>query len=379
MRGGRDGSSADVGASEGRRAKRARVDAGDPALALLDEALEAAPTSRMFLEGARFLRLRIRRLLDGDDEEASCYLIEGGEGPEGAARRHALRLEELYRKADESGATSTDLTLDHADFLLNTGRPGEAEAALGRAAPAKSDARLWLRWAEVSQKIETAGLTPTLTPARVLRRALKETPMHRRRDHLAVLTRLMRRLMAAPPSAKAKEELKPLFKKLFLLSRGSDRSASDYKENGNDGGDDEDGGDPLNVASTFLAYLKFAILIHTDDTVRAIYDDVLHRSDYGKSRAGKTEDEVWAMKSLFDACLGFEGIRRDSSETSPGGVETKDKEGRKKEGRERKARRRRLREAATRFFEGGGDGGDRWRNVAEGYRRDLHDESHGIS
>ena len=40
----------------------------DPALVLPGEALEAVPTPRMYLEAARFLRMRIRSLVDSCDD-----------------------------------------------------------------------------------------------------------------------------------------------------------------------------------------------------------------------------------------------------------------------------------------------------------------------
>ena len=76
----------------------------DPALVLPGEALEAVPTPRMYLEAARFLRVRIRSLVDsGDDagadrpgggEEDVSYLVNEGEDATGsgeASRRPSSR------------------------------------------------------------------------------------------------------------------------------------------------------------------------------------------------------------------------------------------------------------------------------------------------
>ncbi len=42
------------------------------------------------------------------------------------------------------------------------------------------------------------------------------------------------------------------------------------------------------------------------NAVRSIYTCVLYRSNYGKSCAGKTYEELVAMKSFFDVCFQYE-------------------------------------------------------------------------
>ena len=64
------------------------------------------------------------------------------------------------------------------------------------------------------------------------------------------------------------------------------------------------------MASTILAYMNYTMGTNSEgytaedyNAVRSIYTCVLYRSNYGKSCAGKTYEELVAMKSFFDVCL----------------------------------------------------------------------------
>jgi len=400
--GGEDDGSADGSGDDGREggrpAKKARVEFGsqtrsDPTLALLQNALEAVPTPKMYLEGSRFLRMRIQRLVDNDDlqgndeEEAEddvSHLIGEDEDANGAAKRHAQLLETLYETAAEKGISSSTLLLDNVDFLFSTGQPRKAEELLSDAVSSaetkpSDDARLWLRWAEVSQLISeeaaTSGTTKSSSsPTSILRRALKRTPIHERHSHTLILTELMQHLMMEQPSSsKTKAELKSLFQKLLLLSQGSNYSIAYAKKNkvaGDDNDEEEETeDDKVNLASTFVAYLKHTMLYNTgtgeeatadnDNAVRSIYTSILYHSNYGKSCAGKTEEETRDMKSFFDACIQFETVKM----------------GRRKDKKKKKGRKMelcKLYETAIGFYANGG-GGSYWRKVVDGYQRDLDD------
>jgi len=394
-----DGSGDDGSEGVDRPAKKARVEFGsqtksDPALALLQNALDAVPTPKMYLEGSRFLRMRIQRLVDNDDDQGNddeeaeddvSHLIGKDEDANGAARRHARLLETLYDTAREKGIFSSALLLDNVDFLLSTGQPQKAEELLSNTistteAKMSDDARLWLRWAEVSRQITeeaaTSGTTkPSTSPTSILRRALKQTPIHERHSHTLILTELMQHLMMEQPSSsKTKAELKSLFQKLLLLSQGSNYSVAYAKKSKvlGDDNDEEDEieDDKVNLASTFVAYLKFTMLDNTgttgeeatadnDNAVRSIYTSILYHSNYGKSCAGKTEEETRDMKSFFDACIQFELAQM----------------GRRKEKKKKKGRKMelcKLYETAIGFYANDG-GGSYWRKVVDGYQRDLDD------
>jgi len=399
--GSNDGDESDGRAKDDRPPKKARVETesktSDPALILLQEALQAVSTPNMYLEGARFLRLRIQRLLDNDEssdedeaEEDVSHLIGKDEDANGAAQRHAHLLEELYENAKKKNISSTNLTLDHVDYLLSAGQSEKAEELLSNAVSASTtdtnDARLWLRWAEISQQMEEAAssgmASPSSSPTRILRRALKLTPIHDRQAHTLILTELMQYLMVQPSLPKTSEELNSLFQKLILLSQGSICSINVKKSKFVDGdeGDDEEGiGDgKVNLATTFVAYLEYAMLNGTDeatdiDAVRSIYTSILYHSNYGKSCSGKTEEEVLAMKTFFDVCLQFELANRNSStvggDTSSSSL-IKNKKDRKEKKKAWKMRLCKLYETAIGFYE---SGGSFWRNVVDEYQRDLHD------
>ena len=184
------------------------------------------------------------------------------------------------------------MTLDQVDFLLSTDQITKAEKLLRDAATTSSasttddnNARLWLRWAEISSQMEA----PSSSSTSILHRALKSTPIHNRHAHTLILTELMQHLMMKPTkTAKVDDELKSLFQKLILLSQGSDYSFPVKK--GEDDDDEAEEEDTVNVASTFLAYLKYTMAKDFAeqsnkqvDTIRSIYTNVLYHSNYGKS------------------------------------------------------------------------------------------------
>jgi len=130
----------------------------------------------------------------------------------------------------------------------------------------------------------------------------------------------MRRLMSQEASSpEIHDELKALFQKLISLSQGYECSISYVKKmKRDDSTDDVDGeeigeGTTANVASTILACMNYTMGTNSEgytaedyNAVRSIYTCVLYRSNYGKSCAGKTYEELVAMKSFFDVCFQYE-------------------------------------------------------------------------
>jgi len=393
--------SSDEEKSEGRPAKKARIESEsgiseDPALELLHEALEAVPTPKMYLECSRFLQLRIQRLLDEgqssdeDKDEGLSHLIGTDEDAKVAAKRHSGLLEELYQNAKEKNISSTNLTLDQVEYLCNEGQYQKAEELLSNAADSSAaggnnDARLWLRWAELSQQMmedaEASSISdmapPSSSPIRILRRALKCTPIHERQSYTLILTDLMRHLMAQSSSSlKTKNELHALFQKLILISQGSRYSIPNVNKRrllaNNDGDEDSDegvGDDKVNLAVTFVAYLKYTMLHDDKDAIQSIYTSVLYHSNYGKSCTGKTEEELISMKDFFDTCLQFELANRTNH--SSAATVSSSGDSRKKKKEKKKARKMRLcqmYEVAIGFFE---SGGGFWRKVVDEYQKGL--------
>mmetsp|Transcript_20083 Transcript_20083/g.43581 ORF Transcript_20083/g.43581 Transcript_20083/m.43581 type:complete len:765 (+) Transcript_20083:204-2498(+) len=390
------GSEDDTAEAEGRLTKKARVESesktmNDPALILLQEALEAVPTPKMYLECARFLRLRTQRLLDAsegndDEDEDVSHLIGKEEDAKGAAQRHAHLLEALYENANKVNASSTNLTLDHVDFLLSSGQHQNAEQLLSSAVATEdvNDARLWLRWADISQRMEAAAsdtkVPASSSPTRILRRALQCTPLHDRQAHTLILAELMHHLMMqSSPSLKASEELKSLFQKMILLSQGSNYSMASVKKSDEDEEDEEE--KVVNLASTFNDYLKYTILnsatedaaTEGNDAPRSIYTSVIYHSNYGKACSGKTEEELVTMKSFFDLCVEFEIMASNNKTSLIGAGSTKTKKDRKEKKKASKMRLCKLYQAAIGFYESGGGDSVWMRNVVDGYQRNLED------
>lgn len=132
--------------------------------------------------------------------------------------------------------------------------------------------------------------------------------------------------------------------------------------------------------------LKYTILNNTgnnddggdDGVVRSIYMNVLYHSNYGKSSLGKTGEELIAMKSFFDLCLQFEMTNRDTTKTNT--YSSNSNMAKRKKVKDRKEKKKawkmaicKLYETAIGFYESGGGGADDsfWRNVVDGYQRDL--------
>jgi len=403
--------------TDDRPSKKARVEEKkdpDPALSLLHEALEAVPTAKMYLECTRFLRIRIRLLReyspdgnnnthqddDDDDEDGqndTSFLLYEDEDAESAARRHALLLERLYANAKDKSLSSPSLTLDQVDYLLDNGKPTEAEFLLSQTLSdsntTKNHVHLWLKWAELSERMISAGMSPSLPPVVILRRAFKHTPIHEREAHLLFLTNLMKSLMLRSSSsereaAEKENELKGLFQQLLLLSRGSMYAIDDPTKTKSKEGDSIDegneSGEKVNLAEVFLSYLQYNIIQSEksnknndmDDSIRSIYSGVLFHSSYGKSCKGKDESEVTAMKSFFDACLRYELVSSSTSKIAKKrvGADKKKKRATRQANNDRICK---LYEAAISFFRGGGGGGF-WRVAVDGYQRGLQNFKCGM-
>ena len=384
--------------SNRRPMKKARVNNemnesnSDTALDLLQQAMDAVQSPTLYLEGARFLRMRIQRLLEYIKEESNkeesidddvSYLITEGEDANGAVQRHISLLDELNESARKKNVSSTTLTLDYVDFLLSIEQYSKAEQLLSTTIASMSDvdASLWLRWAEISRQLERA-LQSTTPPISILRRALKRTPLHDRHAHILILTELMQQLMMQPSSQKTNEELQSLFQKLILLSQGLSYSlASSSKEEELEDGRSKESERMVNVASTVLVFFNYTILNNPDDenSIRSIYTSLLYHSNYGKSCHGKTQGELLDMKSFFDACIGYEkGKRQYCSNTSGAGAgavssNTK-KKGWKEEKKARKIILNKLYTAAIGFFSSGVG----WRDVVNRFQRDLDDLKCGL-
>jgi len=341
---------------DGRPTKKARKEK-DPALALIDEALAAVPTPSMYLECARFLRMRIQHLLDGTCDDEIKYLLQASEDSVQAAQRHAEMLDGIYSLANENKVSSTSLTLDNADFLLSIGLPEKAEKLLGAACRVDiADASLQLRWSQVSQRMEAAGMKPSLSSTSILRQALRNIPMHDRSSYLMVLTELMNQVMiTGPPSKALDEELKALFQKMLLVAQGSEFSVR--LEGKNEASEHAE----QNLASTFLSYFRYTVL-NNNLAARSIYISVLYHSNYGKKCSGMSTGEIQSMKLFFDACIQYEMTN---------------KPGTSKEKKSHKQQLLKLYDSAVSFFSSA-QSDSRWRKVVDGYRKQLQREKHSL-
>lgn len=345
-------------ADEVRPTKKARKE-NDPALELIDEALAAVQTPAMYLECARFLRMRIQQLLEETDQDEIKHLLQANENPVQSAQRHAELLERIYSSAKESNVSSNSLTLDNADFFLSVGLPERGEELLGTACRSNlTDARLQLRWSQVSQRMEAAGMKPSSSSVSILRRALRSIPMHDRAAYLMTLTELMNQIMImGPPSNAVDEELKGLFQKVLLVAQGSEFSIQ--RENKNE---DSSEYEDQNLAAAFLSYFRYTVLNNTS-AARSIYTTVLYHSSYCKQCTEMSAVEIESMKSFFDACIQFETSNKPS--------------GSKEKKNAHKRQLCKLYESAVSFFSSIQSDGY-WRKVVDSYRKELQREKYSL-
>ncbi len=342
---------------ESRPTKKARRE-GDPALALIDEALEAVPTPSMYLECARFLRMRIKALLEGRDDNEIKYLLQANENSVQSAQRHAEILDGIYLSATENKVSSTSLTLDNADFLLSIGLPAKAEQILAAASRVDIvDASLQLRWSQVSQRMKAAGMKPSSSSVSILRRALKNIPMHNRSSYLMVLTELMNQIMTIGPPSKAVDvELKALFQKMLLVAQGTDYSVC--SESKNEEADEE----KQNLAAVFHSYFRYTVLNNTSGS-RSIYTSVLYHSNYGKKCSEMSAGEIQSMKLFYDDCIQFETSNKPSTSKE------------KKSSHKRQICK--LYESAVSFFSSA-QNDSQWRKAVDDYRKQLQREKYSL-
>ena len=362
------------------RAKKRRVIIKDTALELVNEALEAVPTAQMYLECARYLQLRIRRLVefaeadqDEDEDEVPSedvsYLLSENEDAESAVKRHSTLLKELYSKARANGVRSSSLTLDQVDFLSSNGEMEEADELMNQVLHQNGDtnAKLFLQWASLSQEMVNRELTPKLSPASILRKGLAVTPIHDRDAYLLLSTELMKQLMSQPPNDKVTKELKLMFQKLLLTSQGITKPSAS-----NDEADVDEM--EVNLPQVLLAYLEYTIPQNKqctpsdNEAVRSIYNSVIFHSNFTKTCLGKNGDEIMAMKSFFDMCLHFE-----TSMAAPSVSEAS-----KSVKKQKKQRLSKLYEAAIVFFRSGGGGESVLRSIVDGYQREFDNMKFGL-
>ena len=296
--------------------KKRRLITKDTALELVNEALNAVPTAKMYLECSKYLQLRMRRLVQSQmtssDETVDAgnepnndltYLIRENEDVDSALARHSDLLEDLYSRAEEKTIHSCDLILDKVDFLASSNDLEASYALLEKAIESgETNCRLFLRWAGLSHEMAQADLIPKLSSAQILRKALDVTNIHERNAFLLLSTELMKHLMSQTPSTCVAKELKALFQKLLLISQGLAAPITS--------GRDEDEIE-VNLAEVFLTYLEYTIpdgkcTIANNEVVRSIYSSIIFHSNFARSCVGKTNDELLSMKSFFDMCLHFE-------------------------------------------------------------------------
>mmetsp|Transcript_9442 Transcript_9442/g.11022 ORF Transcript_9442/g.11022 Transcript_9442/m.11022 type:complete len:747 (+) Transcript_9442:82-2322(+) len=307
---------------------------------LLEEATTTVSTSKMYIQSISFLRHHLIQLSQHEDThnyDDKMMII---------ANYLPLLLQKSQSK--QITTTSPELTILTADVLVELGHPLEAAQSLQRAikdaaSPCRTTARCYIRWAEISQRMEllnqpvaAIGITPSNPhrPRMILRRALDVIPLYDGGyyDLLSTLflhlltntttatssSKSRNRKSKAQRIAKEEEEISSLFEKLILLHhrRKTPTTTSTPLPT-----TDSTTGVGLYLPCLSLAYFRH-LLFHKGDVhaARRVYRQVLFDSNYvAMGSSSLEEEEVDATLEFYESCIAMENSMGDD-EISRGGV-----------------------------------------------------------
>jgi len=274
---------------------------GNNILHLLSEATSSISTPKMYVESISFLREYMLHLTERnlDDNKSDDF------NDQMTAIIKFIVL--LLNKSKDNNIVSPDLAIQTADVLVEIARPLDAAKSLERMindhASCKNNPDCWIKWAEVSEKIEMS--VPKHIPRKILRNALIIIPIHES-GHYKLLSHLFMDILndtsldSSVQDHPKNNELPSLFQRLILLNH-------QQKENKS-----EETMDDMCLASLSLAYFKHNFAKGDVHAAQKIYNQVIFNSNYTKYGA-KTQYELEAMTSFFDACISMELSLKNNS------------------------------------------------------------------
>lgn len=265
---------------EPHKKKRQRKLHDSPVLPVLEEAVEAVPTSEMVLRSIQFLR---------------AFELEPPSGEERVQKPVTMEVKEFIEKIIDTShkleLSSPELVLELSDYFLEEGRPTEALKALQDYAQSHKEVHLevWLQWAQLSN---TSNATPSAS--RIIRMALNRTDMQDK-AYLALLLELFGALLSPSCGEQGTEEdLSDIFQRILLLCGGREGETLDASAFG-----------IRSVAFACFAYAKYAEESGGLKAARRAYDAVLN-SNYLQSEGAKEASGLEVLHSFFDYCIHLE-------------------------------------------------------------------------
>jgi len=302
---------------------------------LLEEATTTVNTSKMYIQSISFLRHHLIQLSQHEDThnyDDKMMII---------ANYLPLLLQKSHSK--KITTTSSELTILTADVQVELGHPLKAVQSLQRAiedgaSPCRTTARCYIRWAEISQRIELMNQPVTATrattsnphrPRMILRRALDVIPLYDGGYYdllstlfVHLLTNTKTTITTANSSSKSRnrksraqriskdeEEISSLFQKLILLHHRRKTPTTSTTGVG------------LYLPSLSIAYFRH-LLFHKGDVhaARSVYRQVLFDSNYvAMGSSIIEEEEVDATLELYESCIAMENSMGDDEISRVGG------------------------------------------------------------
>lgn len=231
----------------------------DAVLSILAQALDAIPTAEMYLMVSQF-----------------CLQYKN-ESNEAATTAFVRTL--FNRAIEEDKVMTSELALEHSDFLASQGKLEAAIQSLKDFSRSQSNVDVTLQIAMLLQR--NKDLTEAVDE---LKRCLVLTPIHNPKR----MTVLLELFGAMIENAAARSELRSVFETILLLSPSNNPTFEPR----------------FGVGSVAHACLRFLQECGGQQSeARAVVDAVIERSTYSESAEGKTELELQTMVSFFDTAL----------------------------------------------------------------------------
>lgn len=245
------------------QSKRART--SDGVVEVLEKAIEILPNSNMYLQAFGFAR---------------NYESELKQKGRPAAQVQGF-LRDLLKRIE--GHSSSDLSLEHADYLMECDKKAEAVKTLEDFCTMErpSDASPWIQW---------AGLSSSSSTLSILSKALDCIPMSKSNEHMKVLLQFFGCQLLL---RKENHALFETFQRILLLAPSSSKLVvEDIGACGNFG--------LQSVVHACVKYLEHAATLGTK-SIRKVYSAVLFNSSMQVNGVNMEE-----LKTFIEECILLE-------------------------------------------------------------------------
>jgi U3 small nucleolar RNA-associated protein 6 len=251
---------------EDRPAKKRRPEITEPVLTVLEEAVEKVSTDEMYLQALRFAR---------------SYQNQLQEDAKGLEARKVGEFIKTLLEDEASGYSSSDLALEHADYLISLDQKEDAIQVLDNfcSTQKSATATVWIRWAASSSETATT----------ILEKSLSRIPISDH-DHMKVLLQLFGVLLL---NGENEKKIADTSQRILLLSPGFPELVVEDAE------DLEFG--IRNAADAYLKYLQYAMKASGVNGARKVYTAVLFQST-----PNLNESNAETLRAFVDLSLEVE-------------------------------------------------------------------------